>query len=544
MDLRRSSLVRVAALLVAAGPLRAQLGFEGGLGVSGGFGTPVVGNPEPMPSAPSTAAYLVHRGAAFAAERVVLQRGERATLRVLGDGLADPRPELLRVRFTLADGSELELEARPDGQDYIVPVEADRISAGVPGGGVAVFRTRASEDARTFAAEVPAVRARAGIRADLLQMVDEADPRALRDGTRDYSGPDVVDAGGALMVPFTATDPAGNRVAKGAVALAQRAEWMLLSGHYPIADGIDVLGTQVDPESVAGARWPGHLRVLILASCYAGEVGGYAPAGDMQSGRGIDGARWWRKFRGTLLAYRGSAPTGAAPAITRRFLAAVGRIQVSPEDRDAHSTALAKAWLQANAASQATYAVAIDSRGRYHHLGRTEAPLPGAERLGRQVTRAPEEAWGPLVDQLEVRHQVERTVLAALDSHLVEAHGGLPLVGPEEALALPAVRQQAQESGFQPDDPRLVQTVRLHLQYQAHLVYEVPDLLRTSRLVAHLRRTEGGAVDLDRVVAALTPPADLHLRLGAPRPWVPRLLPRATLEALAGPPRSGGSLPQ
>jgi hypothetical protein len=273
--------------------------------------------------------------------------------------------------------------------------------------------------------------------------------------------------------------------------------------------------------------------VLIWASCYAGEVAGQPLDGERTYGRGVDGADWWEKFQGTVLGYRQSAPTRAAPAVTREFTRNVAALQVSPKDEHRYSQAVAGAWMRANAKREATFATAIDSQGNYYFMGPTAAPLPGAKVVARvrapsgriAIKAVPRSAWSGAVDLLRGRMQEETPLVQALEEATFAHRGGKPFDSADAFLAAPMVREHLQRQGFDPNDPAVRRTLDLKIRYDAHVYYESDAGmgLLVARLAFLAEREGRHVLSARRIQQELTPSAAAHQlgRDGRLTPWRP-----------------------
>lgn len=394
----------------------------------------------------------------------VVYPGDAASLRIMAGVVGSQIAR--QVRFLLGGGQEVVVPVKRVGATGDGWVEARFDPAQlVPEGDVAfVARTTGAGDAPVMQKGLPKVRP------DLTVAYHDATMGAP-DGS-DVSGVDIAEAGGVHRIAFRLEDEQGNSYKRGAVAVAARARWMYLSGHYPAAAGMQLGDDIVHPRTVAGQGWKDQLKVLVWAACYAGEVAGQPPTGAELSGRGLDGADWWDKFGGTLLAYRYIAPTEAAPAVNREFLKRVRRIRVDPSDEARYSTALARAWMAANWRVRATNASAIDSRGNYYYMGTLPAPIPGSRRINRVLKVAPQEAWRRAVDPIRFRTHLEAPLVAALEEVTYESRGSRPFDGVEQFLTAPGVDEYLRQQGFDPADPRVREVLQAKIRYAAHLYYE------------------------------------------------------------------------
>jgi hypothetical protein len=241
-------------------------------------------------------------------------------------------------------------------------------------------RTTSSGDAPAFLAALTPHRGAAGLPTEDL---------GLLDATRFPSwfqadGAAILDAGGIRRLPVRLVNAQGTTT-RVALPVAGRAQWMYVSGHYYRREadeghGARLFGAPLTPSSVEGSRWKDHLKVLVMAACNAGEISG--PSGERLVSRGVlgptrDGAEWWKKFQGTLLAYRSAAPTKGATEIAQEVVKRFVASGVSPSDPDAWSTRLAETWMDVNLEKRATYATALDSRGRYYFTRGTWIALRG-----------------------------------------------------------------------------------------------------------------------------------------------------------------------
>jgi hypothetical protein len=445
-------------------------------------------------------------------ERVEILRPELSAFYSFRPTHAPSTP--LFLRFQVPGQSEVVVEAAldPTWVDPVVRASFDPARIAPAPGGAFVARTTPAGDAVVLRKGLPEVRP------DL--PVHSLDLSAGQDDRQRWPGAKIVEAGGVASIPYTLQTASGRTLDSGFVPVAARSSWMYVSGHYEAGRGLYLGDEVVNPSSVPGDVWGEHLKVLIFAACYAGEVAGQPQTGEMLYGRGLDGAYWWDKFRGTLLAYRSVAPTQAAPELTREFLRLIQRIQVRPEDRIPYSKALAKAWLMANWKVRASNAIAIDAEGTYYFIGTLDAPIPGTHRLGRVVKAVAQADWRAALAGLEDRYQMETPVMMALEDLTIYERGGKPYDSPEDFLATPEAQRAIRHAGLAPSSPEVVALVRRKLAYAAHIYYEsergLPYLVERMQFLAE---TEGpGVLTPERLREEITPPHDLHRRLGLSEP--------------------------
>lgn len=270
-----------------------------------------------------------------------------------------------RLRFPSVKDRDLHVEVQTPGSVLLLTAwegpagatltgRTDHLVDGTPPGskGFHTIRTNPrSADPQAFHAGMKEVAGAGGAFPHRdLGLLDATRPRS-------FGGREVLEGGGVLEVPFVATDLGRTITIRGVIPVAARASWLYFAGHYGSGGrGARLLGDQVLPSTIAGRGWRDHLDVLLFATCSAGKI----------SSNVREGADWWRKFEGTFLAYRDSAPTKAAPRIARSFLERVGTSGISPSDRHAYSEVLARSWMLANAEAGNRMAVAFDSRGRFY----------------------------------------------------------------------------------------------------------------------------------------------------------------------------------
>lgn len=343
--------------LALAGTAGAQLlgqgpgAFEAGPpGRTDGIAPPSSGASTGSTSAPADGTYQVfRRGEGPGTSMPVLRPGETFCVR-----FPTQTDVALEVVFETPDGP-LAATATADPAGALLTENVDSLLApGTRSGAFAIQTNAGSPDAAAFVADL---RARGGAGGTL-----PADGLGFLDASRatGFPGAEVLEGGGVRTLPFVARDPQGRERVRGRVAVAARARWLYFAGHYASRGvGGRMNGDPVTPATIEGTSWHEHLEVLVLAACSAGKAGDDAR----------DGVDWWLKFEGTLLAYRHTAPTRAAPEIGRRFLDKVVAAGVRPGDRDRDSQILAQAWMEANLEVGNQVAVAFDTRGRYYlHL--------------------------------------------------------------------------------------------------------------------------------------------------------------------------------
>ena len=457
----------------------------------------------------------------------ILYPGDDAAVRVQGGVTAATLAQVFR--FTRADGQTVDVPAARWGADRDGWIEGRFDPKQLIGEGPTTFvaRTTDAGDAPLF---------RDGVARTLPGMqVAYDDAREEGASGSAFGGIAITEAGGIHRVPFQVLDDRGGSVASGAVAIAAKASWMYFSGHYPAGSGLEYRWERIHPSSIQGAGWRDHLSVLIFASCYAGEVAGQPLAGDRLSGRGLDGAAWWERFRGTVLGYRGSAPTEAAPAVNREFLARVAALRVKPSDKHRYSQAIAGAWMRANGKVVATNATAIDSKGNYYFMGSLEAPLPGAKVIAKvplprgegkvSIRAVPEASWRPPLEHLQAQTGQETPLVRALQDFTYGYRGSKPFDGVDEFLAAPQVARFLQDTGHDPASPEVRRVLARQLRYDAHLFYESDAGMGmlVSRMAWLVEQEGVTALTRERILRELTPSPAAHALGdgGRLRPWKP-----------------------
>ncbi len=350
-----------AALVLSAGVARAQddvLGMGEGSGAgAGGAEAPVeagvVGAEAGVPSAGG----LVFRKVGNPLDETVFAAGDTIEA-VLPRELASATLEVVDPR-----SGKLVLTREFSGSS--VRFEADLLPGKGTGRGYSVFATTANGDAAAFHQEMQKQKGKRKLPTEAMDVVlDEpshGDHRAW--SQRFFHG-----AG----IGYDVAVRSGGETLTGSLLRLDTPNWLYFSGHYPKGSGGTLGGADVRPD-VPGApdAWKGKLEVLIMAACYAGDLWTGSNLEGIDAGAGIDGRLWWERFRGTLLAYRGSAPSTGADRIARRFLQLAATISRDPDtDKEGYSRALAKAWMKANGEIRATYATAIDASGNYYWFER------------------------------------------------------------------------------------------------------------------------------------------------------------------------------
>jgi hypothetical protein len=298
-------------------------------------------------------------------------------------------------------------------------------------------------------------------------------------------------AGGVEPLPFRVG--AGDLALMDSELLIERVpDWIYFSGHYPRGSGGHLLEASIYPEEIPGTNWPGALEVLVFASCYAVEINTSA-APDFQTGYGIDGARWWKKFQGTLLGYRHLAPSRAASAVTRNFLRRVRESDVSPtKDPDGWSRMLAEAWMRGNTmdGTLATNAAAVDSQGRYYAVNNRDLVLEGLQyRTGIRWQTVEQDLWSPQYERTIGEYGAGKVLMEA--ENLINPYGEAPPTM-EELLASDAYRELAARFGVPPDDPDVVTALREALTTARKEHYESGDIWRWESVVYQQVEDLGG----------------------------------------------------
>lgn len=392
--------------------------------------------------------------------------------------------------------------------------------------GYAVFRTTESRDALVARDALRGGRSGSLPRREVM-FFDGTEEGAPLGGLA--SGTEVFEAGGVAAAPVTVYEPGGSPVARGQVAAPGRASLMYFSGHYPYTSGGQIAGSPIDPWAVKGEGWRDHLETLILAGCYAVDINAPGAGNDVVNhGRGVHGARWWSKFEGTLLGYRGMAPSNPGDSeVARRFFARVESQRPDPQDREAYSRALAEAWMEVNVHQLGlSSATAIDSAGRYYYVRANDVHLDGVPVRGSyRWTIADRATWEPQNAELQEEFALDRQVFAGVREVLWGRYGGRP--PPAEAVHRdPTYRQAVQAAGLDPDSPAMREKLQAFLDYEAHIFYDVPrpDYYQQAMVWLADRQGEGlTPPSLDAVEAHFTPPGR---RSGAQRP------PRRDLETM------------
>jgi hypothetical protein len=319
-------------------------------------------------------------------------------------------------------------------------------------------------------------------------------------------------AGGATAVPWESSDDLG---ARGVVHFRQAASWIYYSGHYQFLSGGTAGGTKIHP-STFETDWEG-VDVVLFAACHAVDIRwkDTDPDADPDSllpsteaatvpGAGVDGRAWWERFRGTLLGYRQSAPSAAAPGITRNFLRAAARLGDPDADPEAYSVALAKAWMDVNHRAQATYATAVDRRGDYHRIYKGR----------RQVI--PYDVWRRGNDAIAFRAGALNDFAAGLADELME--GDEYRRPPTEAAMLASRTYAGFESTalefFRADAPdeaaaraALQGALREWLAYRRHVFYETDLRIRPRTWARQFARANGRVPTAAEILAYYTPDA-------------------------------------
>jgi hypothetical protein len=392
--------------------------------------------------------------------------------------------------------------------------------------GYAIFRTTESRDALVARDALRRARSTSLPRREVM----------FFDGTREgappggfASGTEVFEAGGVASLPVTVYEPGGTPVARGAVASEGRAALMYFSGHYPYTSGGQVAGSPIDPWAVKGDGWRDHLETLVLAGCYAVDINAPGAGNDVVNhGRGVHGALWWKKFEGTLLGYRGMAPSNPGDSeVARRFFARVERLRPNPRDRESYSRTLAEAWMEVNVHQLGlSSATAIDAAGRYYYVRAKDVHLDGVPVRGSyRWTIADRAIWEPQNESLQQEFSLDRQVFAGVRKVLWGRYGGRP---PSIAAVHrdPTYRQAVQAAGLDPDSRAMREKLQAFLDYEAHIFYDVPRPDYYQQAIIWLADRQGDGLtppSLDAVEAHFTPPGR---RPGAQRP------PRRDLETM------------
>lgn len=501
----RSDILFLALLLATAStPALAQFG-QGSASTPddpAGRSTPASAAGGPVPGDPGYD--VLPAGSPRTKGREILEVAQGAVLKLRPGG--SDLPETLVVELELpGGGTRQEVARREGGGAWVLDLDTEDLLPGGPEVAVAAFRTTPSRDARVLAGAVEKAAGRGLVPAGKALLLEDLPGEGGRPTRLDYSAGQILDAGGMHRVPFRAR--AGEReVLTGEIGIAARAPWIYYSGHYPAGEGGSMFQSPVSPDVVSGKEWPETVEALILAACYAGEIAGQPTDGrPVLWGRGVEGARWWEKFRGTLLGYRVSAPTAAAGGVARELVRRAARLRRS-EDRRERSRALAMAWMRGNLRIRATYATALDADGTYYYIGRLDRPLACARSVGGGIRAAARECWEGEVADLREKWERQRDAVAALKTILALEYGGRP---PEvaRALAHEEVREGFRAGGIDPEGEEAREATAAWLTYQEHLFYEV-DLPALLRFAAHwIAEREGlDALTVARLREHFTPP--------------------------------------
>ncbi len=408
-------------------------------------------------------------------DTVVLAVGrglERGVLRIL-----DP-----------ADGSE-RLVQEFTGQETRFPVSG--LLRASPGRGYSVFATTDNGDAPAFHEAMKS----AGGRGELpsLPMDIVLEPEHHNHDPDGWSRRFFHGAG----VPFDVVVEGDTGRFTGSLRVLATPAWIYFSGHYPSGSGGDLGGATIRPD-VEGAPdvWEGRLEVLIFASCYAVDLWTEPGQEGLELDAGIDGRLWWERFHGTLLGYRGSAPSTGADAVARRFVKLASAIRSHPgSDREGYSEALARAWMKANGEISATWATAIDARGTYYRFD------------GSRLRTIPRSQWQAANDAALVYQQDLAPGMQALKWELARLTGVRPasrsqLEGAEAYRDLMAnPRVLALVGSREALEARILEWWR----YDLHVFYETD--IRLMMLVMRMKAALKRKPTVAEVMAEWTPDA-------------------------------------
>ncbi len=386
--------------------------------------------------------------------------------------------------------------------------------------GYAIFRTTPSQDTVTMRRQLAATR-REGVPQREIQFHDDTSPPQ---GPR-LPGAAMLEGGGAQRVEILVRLPTGETVGTGSAALPGKAAWMYWSGHYPYTSGGLLSGSPVDPWSIRGEGWKSHLKTLVFAACYAVDIN--APDGEtLLHGRGVHGALWWKKFEGTLLGYRGSAPSDPEDSrVVEKFMARVRASRVSPSDDAAWSRELAECWMKANTHDMgASGAAALDSSGRYYYLRTRDVHLRGVPfRHDVRYATAERSRWEADNQRLVEDFEVEKQVFGPVRAIMWDDFGGRPPTA-SQVLQSPRWAAAARAVGKDPRDPGLLRKLQGFLDYEAHIFYDVPRPDYYQAAIAWLARRKGGQLPTVAEVEA-------HFTPTGSRPQA-RRMPRQQIEDL------------
>lgn len=382
-----------------------------------------------------------------------------------------------------------------------------RASSRTPG--VSIFRTTSSRDALTFREGIQGMNSLREISfvEDMSQVGSAVTEPRMAQFYAGMSGKQVFESGGVDPTLVIARDGSGQVLGVGRVAAPGYAQGMYFSGHYPYTSGGFLNGEQITPDTIEGRSWGQHLKTLVFATCYAVDIN--APGEEIvRHGRGVHGAKWWKKFQGTLLGYRALAPSNPTDSeVARRFLRRLRSQGVSFVAQGAESRKVAEAWMHVNMHELgATGAAAVDAQGRYYYLRSREVNLRGVPVRGSyRWAVADRNIWEPQNDRMQQEYAFERSVFSPIETIQWEEFGGRPPTL-SQVLSNPRYQQAAAQMGRSPQDPQLVAKVREFLAYEEHIFYDVPRPDYTQRAVYWMvQRSQGRFVRTEDVIRHFTP---------------------------------------
>jgi len=269
----------------------------------------------------------------------------------------------------------------------------------------------------------------------------------------------------------------GQVIEESIIRYGQVPDWIYYSGHYPYDTGGFLGGSNISPFDVEGKGFEKHLEAMIFAACYAVDINNYN--GKIKGARaGVNGSEWWKKFRGTVLGYYGSAPSrGTDAAIAKKFAYRVSKLPEGESSSSEHSIKLAQTWMRVNTVDyRATQASAIDSSGNYYFIPRRSVRLRNT--TFRTVSGKPwivqsYEDWQDKNNQMFMEGQIQEHVVNYLKEVSRESNNGKPLsydqVKNDEQLKV-----QAREAGLDPESSNFKDFLRGQLEYEARIFYDVP----------------------------------------------------------------------
>lgn len=416
----------------------------------------------------------------------------------------------------------------PVAQVYTAPAETRNTT-------YAIYRTTENDDTLTFQ---KGLKEQAGppyrLPRDELAFIDNSGTVSLEldangypvcSGLQGAGACETFEAGAVAAVPFSVLGAGGAPLATSKLLVERVPDWIYFSGHYPRGSGGHLVDASIYPEAVSGISWKGALEVLLFASCYAVEINTPRASG-FYSGAGIDGARWWQKFEGTLLGYRHLAPSSAASAVTRKFLGRVGRSPVSAaEDPAGWSRMVAEAWMNGNTMDgvSATNAAAVDSEGRYYFVDDAKVSLDGVQyRTGVVWETVERSAWEPQFRQVVGEYARDKVISSSYE--LTNPPGAAPPTY-QEVLASPRYLELMGRYGVPADDPAMLAHLKEECRQTRKDFYEGGDPWRWSNMIYERIAARGtGAPPTAEEITAIFRTDDPEI--------VPVLLPPEQVEEL------------